>query len=164
MIAITEAQEDEIPLISQLANEIWWPTYQNILLAKQIEFMLQDNYSEAALKQQMLNGDTFLMLKSHQEPKGFASFSKTEKPNEFKIHKLYIHPDQQGKGLGKLFLEVIEEKVKELGAKFLLLNVNRGNQAKLFYEKMGFEVIQEIDIPYFEYILNDYIMQKDLMF
>jgi ribosomal protein S18 acetylase RimI-like enzyme len=44
------------------------------------------------------------------------------------------------------------------------LNVNRNNiKAKQFYERQGFHIIAEVDIPYRSYILNDYIMEKVLI-
>jgi ribosomal protein S18 acetylase RimI-like enzyme len=39
------------------------------------------------------------------------------------------------------------------------LNVNRNNQAKHFYEKIGFNVIREEDIPIGPYWMNDYVMR-----
>jgi ribosomal protein S18 acetylase RimI-like enzyme len=39
------------------------------------------------------------------------------------------------------------------------LNVNRYNPAKDFYEKLGFKIILEEDIPIGQYWMNDYVMR-----
>ena len=53
--------------------------------------------------------------------------------------------------------------MKAKGGTTLQLNVNRQNNAKEFYEKMGFAVIGEEDIDIGSgYYMNDYIMEKKL--
>lgn len=52
--------------------------------------------------------------------------------------------------------------VKNLGAENLDLNVNRYNKARFFYEKVGFVIIKEEDIPMGEYWMNDFVMRKVL--
>jgi ribosomal protein S18 acetylase RimI-like enzyme len=51
--------------------------------------------------------------------------------------------------------------IKQKGATSLLLNVNRNNPTKGFYEKLGFTVIKEEDIDIGNgYFMNDYVMEK----
>ena len=46
----------------------------------------------------------------------------------------------------------------------LELNVNRNNPAIRFYVKLGFHIIDEVDIAIGSgFYMNDYIMLKDLM-
>ena len=79
-----------------------------------------------------------------------------------KIHKLYVLPCEQGKGTGKKLFEYLSKTAKELKVNILELNVNRANHALNFYQKMGFEIIETVDIPYYQFVLNDYIMRKAL--
>ena len=163
MITIREAGINDVSTIHKLAHQIWWPTYENVLSKDQIAFMLENIYDELSIKKQLEEGNTFLLLLAEKRPKGFASFSKTAIDKTYKLQKIYLHPDQQGKGTGKQLLKSVEDKVKELGAAHLILNVHRDNKARFFYEKNGFYIIQELDIPYQNFVLNDYIMQKDLI-
>ena len=57
--------------------------------------------------------------------------------------------------------EVINNTI-EAGKHTLDLNVNRYNKAKSFYEKMGFNVAYEEDIPIGKYWMNDYVMRIEL--
>ena len=41
MISISEAKETDLQIIHQLAEEIWWPAYKDILSEVQINFMLK---------------------------------------------------------------------------------------------------------------------------
>jgi diamine N-acetyltransferase len=161
MMKIRVATVTDIPSITKLAEEIWWPTYTEVISNEQIAFMLQEMYSAEALKHQMENGHHFLVLEVDGEDKGFASYSLQENKT-YKLQKLYLHPDQQGKGAGKFLITEVEEKVKSHSGEVLILNVNRGNKAKIFYEKMGYQILEELDIPYHHFVLNDYIMGKNL--
>ncbi|MEO5912390.1 MAG: GNAT family N-acetyltransferase [Pelobium sp.] len=162
MIEIKEAKLSDIPVIHKLANEIWRPTYQHILADEQISFMLDKMYSEKSLKEQFRQHQTFLLLTENELPKGFACYSKTDIDKNYKLEKIYLHPDQQGKGVGKQLITEVERIVKANGATVLTLNVNRGNNARFFYQKMEYQIVQEIDIPYYDFVLNDYIMEKVL--
>jgi GNAT superfamily N-acetyltransferase len=80
----------------------------------------------------------------------------------YKLQKLYLLPDLQGKGLGRALINAVEEKVLEEGGNVVELNVNRYNPARAFYEHLGFAFYKEEDIPIGEFWMNDFIMRKDL--
>ena len=162
MIEIRKATINDLATITQLAKEIWWPTYAKVISAEHISFMLGEMYSAEALTTQMENGHDFFILTIDEIGKGYASFSKHDETT-YKLQKLYLHPDEQGKGVGKMLIDFVEQEVKNLGAKQLILNVNRGNNAQVFYSKVGYHVLEEIDIPFHQYVLNDYVMGKNLI-
>lgn len=158
---IRPASSSDIPAIYKLAHETWWPTYSGVISDEQIEFMLANMYSEKALKQQMNEGIAFLIAENDGQPVAFAAYSLTEPENKvYKLQKLYVHPSGQGLGLGKKLIGEVARLSKELGGKILELNVNRGNPAFHFYQKLGFEIYQTVDIPYHHFVLNDYVMRK----
>jgi ribosomal protein S18 acetylase RimI-like enzyme len=95
-------------------------------------------------------------------PVGFASYSEVN-PSIYKLHKIYILPNQQGFGIGKQVIDYIIDDIQQRGATALQLNVNRNNPAKNFYEKIGFEVVRSEDGDIGNgYFMNDYIMEKKL--
>ncbi|WP_205502988.1 GNAT family N-acetyltransferase [Rufibacter psychrotolerans] len=150
-------------LIRQLAHATWYPTYGEILDKDQIDFMLEEIYSLESLTRQMQEGQTFLLLLDQEKPAAFAAFSLVDPARQlFKLNKLYIHPQFQGKGYGKLLLEEVKNRAKQLGGAKLELNVHRHNPAQHFYHRHGFKIAQVVDIPFGRFTLNDYIMQLDL--
>ncbi|UZJ65165.1 GNAT family N-acetyltransferase [Sphingobacterium sp. KU25419] len=68
----------------------------------------------------------------------------------------------KGKGYGKLLLDFIAQLAKSKDLKRLELNVNRNNPAYYFYLKQNFLITETVDIPYHGYVLDDYVMQKEL--
>jgi diamine N-acetyltransferase len=158
---IRKATEQDIAVISELAEKIWWPAYRNIISGEQISFMLKDMYSEDSLKKQMLSGVEFILDEKENVAVAFAGFSLTE-PEVFKLHKLYVLPSEQGSGTGKKLIAYISDLALNQGGKILELNVNRGNPASEFYKKVGFEIYRTVDISYHHFVLNDYVMRKNL--
>jgi ribosomal protein S18 acetylase RimI-like enzyme len=124
--------------------------------------MLEFLYSESSLQKQMKEHHRFLIIYDEITPVGFASYSQTE-PGIFKLHKIYVLPGQQGKGTGRFLMDYVIKTIMAQGAKALLLNVNRYNKAKDFYEKLGFTVKKEEDVDIGNgYFMNDYVMEKRL--
>ena len=160
---IIEATEHDIPVIHELSEKIWWPTYRPILSEAQISFMLKNMYSEGALKEQMNAGVKFLLVKRESEDVAFAGYSLEHGVNPLlKIHKIYVLPSEQGKGTGKTLIEHLTQLAKDLRIPGVELNVNRANPALGFYQKMGFGIKETVDIPYHQFVLNDYVMRKDV--
>jgi ribosomal protein S18 acetylase RimI-like enzyme len=149
--------------IRKIAEKTWPVAYGHILSNEQLRYMLDRFYSLASMQEQAeINQHRFLLALHANEAIGFASFSAI--PNvhhRFRLHKLYILPEHQGIGLGKRILDQIVELIKASHAVSLELNVNRYNNAKHFYEKMGFQIVREEDIDIGQgYFMNDYVMEK----
>ncbi len=152
----------DIPFIQGVAVGTWPATYGKILKEDQLDYMLGLFYSESALQEQMNNGHTFLIAEAGDNAIGFASFNLIDTA-VYKLQKLYLLPVAQGTGAGKLLLNEVIERIKAKGCKKLHLNVNRYNNAKGFYEKMGFAVISEEDIAIGNgYFMNDFVMELPL--
>lgn len=156
------AGESDIDLIRDLNSRVWPLTYEKILTRKQITYMMELMYSEGALQKQMRAGHQFIIVYNTGMPVGFASYSEVE-TGTYKLHKIYLLPNQQGKGTGRFTIEQILTDIRPKGATALQLQVNRNNKARTFYERLGFEVIREekIDIGN-GFFMDDYIMEKKL--
>jgi len=164
MYIIREATTEDVATIRHLAEETWWPTYGPIIEKEQIEFMLNEIYATEKLYYQIANHQqTFLLLIEDEQPVAFAAYSpRDEDPDIYKLHKLYCLPATQGKGYGRFLIDEVSDRVLQAGKHTLDLNVNRYNKAKTFYEKMGFSVAYEEDIPVGQYWMNDFVMRKSL--
>jgi GNAT superfamily N-acetyltransferase len=155
----------DIDSIIALQEQIWEPTYRAILDQEQINYMFQAIYSKEALQDQMVNQDhKFIIAGSAQQLSGFAAYSKnTAEPERFKLHKIYVLPAEQGRGTGRLLLEEVIRRCVAAGGNRLYLNVNRYNKARQFYERLGFQVVGEEDIPIGPYWMNDFVLEKELV-
>lgn len=163
-ITITKATIEDLKTISTIAYKTWPITYGEILSEAQLSYMLEAFYSDAALLKNMENGHEFILAKEDGVALGFASFEHHyQNQNATKIHKIYMLPEAQGKGIGKLLIDAVAQFAKENNSDTLLLNVNRFNKALGFYQKLGFQIIKEIDIELdYGYLMEDYVMEKEI--
>ncbi|WP_118951454.1 GNAT family N-acetyltransferase [Taibaiella helva] len=161
---IHEASPLEIEVIRSLIGNIWKPTYREILSEDQMDYMLERMYDTSTLQRQMQQGHVFLILSAGQAPLGFAGFEYDyPETGTCKLHKIYLLPETQGKGMGKMLLNAVAEKAAARGQRRLLLNVNRYNKALDFYRHYGFEIVGEEDIDIGNgYFMNDYQMALPL--
>ena len=160
MFEIRNATVKDIPLIRELTYRVWPQTYLSILSAEQIDYMLEMMYSAESLEKQIGEGCRFIIVYENGNPAGFASYQEIE-PGIWKLHKIYVLQNQQGKGTGKFVINHIITTIKKQNAKTLQLQVNINNKAKNFYEKLGFTVIKIINLDIGNgYFMNDYVMEK----
>jgi GNAT superfamily N-acetyltransferase len=165
MKSIRAANSGDLQMIQHMAHEIWPHAYGKILSAAQLQYMLDKMYSLSSLQHQLVDlQHDFIIVSDDDVPAGFASFSAEKNDNFiFHLHKIYVSHERQGSGAGKMLLEYIIARIKELGATSLELNVNRHNNARYFYEKQGFLIKEEVDTDIGEgFFMNDFIMQLKL--
>jgi ribosomal protein S18 acetylase RimI-like enzyme len=162
---IIEAEEKHFPIIQQIAQATWPVTFGNILSPTQIAYMLEMMYSTSALvNQTTVKKHVFLLAEENGAHLGYLSYELNYKGlSKTKIHKIYIHPSAQGKGIGKLLIKKAEDIARENQNAILSLNVNRDNKAVKFYEGQGFAITGKEDIDIGEgFLMEDYIMDKVL--
>lgn len=164
MIKIKQLTHSEVLIVNQLAREIWPKVYDYLLSKEQIDYMLDWMYDTNTLMEQAMTGHLFYIVTVEGAPKGFMSLEANYPENDtLRLHKLYVHPEVQEKGLGKKLLSYAEEIAKELDLATLNLNVNRKNKAVEFYKKEGFSIVKEEDINIGKgFVMDDYVMVKIL--
>jgi diamine N-acetyltransferase len=159
---IIPAAEYHIPLIQQVANITWPHTFGNLMSEKQFAYMMDWMYSTESLRKQMNEqGHRFLLAMQGNACVGYASYQLNyEKPGTTKIHKLYILPQSQGGGVGRKLLNAVADLVIQGGNNSMILAVKRDNKAVDFYKKLGFVVIDSVDIEIGDgFFMRDYIME-----
>ena len=165
MITISEATIKDIKVIREIAFKTWPVTYGEILSKAQMDYMLDLFYSEETLTDKLVNKrHHFLVLKENEICLGFASYEHHYlNSNSTRLHKFYLLTEHQGKGMGELMLDKIVALAKDNKTDKISLNVNRFNKAFVFYQKMGFEIIADEDIPIGQgYLMEDYKMELNL--
>lgn len=164
-IEFSQAAPGEWKIIQTIAHATWPVTYGQLLSAGQLEYMLDLIYSEESIKQQMERQHQFSIGYHAGEPLGFASVEKHYKsPANFMIHKLYVLPSFQGKGVGKMFLDDLAMLARQTAHDTLMLKVFVKNQNAIrFYQHQGFHFMgEEASALGKGYTVKDYVMIKNI--
>ena len=154
----------EANIVHELAWDIWPHAFKDILEEDQIKYMLEWMYDVNTLQEQMLTGTMYFTVEEFGRPKGFIGVEPNY-PNSgyLRIHKFYVLPEEQGKGLGRVLFNQVVDTAFDVECQKLHLNVNRFNKAVDFYKYLGFNITGEenIDIGK-DYLMEDYIMELEL--
>jgi diamine N-acetyltransferase len=166
MITLRKATPDDIALLHDLADKTWFATYRELLSQNQMDYMFEMMYSIESLTKQMTEKNhVFFLAYESDEPLGYVSVEQ-QADDLFHLHKLYILPSGQKKGVGKTLIKKVFDYAKEhttLARCAVELNMNRDNKALHFYEKMGMRISDRGDFHIGNgYYMNDYILRIDL--
>ncbi len=165
MLQIKTATNADIELIHNLGKLSFYPTYLPFISEEQVAYMFDKMYSHESLEQQMNEKEHFFLLAYLEgNAVGFVSYELNyANQNSCKVHKLYILPNVQTKGLGKSLLGKVILEAAKAQQQSIILNVNRYNKAVNFYKHLGFYIHSEDDIDIGNgYFMNDYEMKKIL--
>ena len=165
MLLLTEGAIEDFKTIREIAYKSWPNTYGSILSKEQIDYMLDLFYSEKTLLKNLNEkGHRFLLVNEGEVCLGFASYEHNYLNQKCtRLHKIYLLPEAQGKGAGKLLIEAVENLAKENQSVVVSLNVNKFNKAISFYKKIGFQVVSDEEILLDHgYKMEDYKMEKKL--
>ncbi len=164
-VRIRPLAEADIEAVGALAREIWRAHYPGIISSAQIEYMLDERYSPAVLRAELQKqGLWWDLLLRADVPRAFSSYLRSERPDEMKLDKLYVHSDCQRRGYGALLIDRALDCARAHGCLRLVLAVNKGNaNAIAAYRKHGFQiesaVVKAIGGGF---IMDDYIMLRSL--
>jgi GNAT superfamily N-acetyltransferase len=159
------ATTGDIPTIRAMADIAFRNTYKEILSPEQMDYMMDWMYSEQSLHSQMeREGHVFQLCVVDGRPCGYVSV-QPEGNDTFHLQKIYLLPDAQGRGLGKVLFNAAIDYIKSVHPApcTMRLNVNRYNKALSFYQHMGMTKVDEGDFDIGHgYYMNDYIMALDI--
>lgn len=164
MISFKKVTKVDIPQIQELAKKSWNAAYHNIISQDQIDYMLQQMYSEEEISSHLQNPNYqyYLVLKD-EVAAGFIGFEFHYENATTKLHRIYLLEDFKGQGLGKAAITFMKSKVSETSDKRIILNVNKNNSAKQVYESQGFTTYEEaiFDIGN-GFVMDDFLMEFHL--
>lgn len=162
---LLKAGKEHLQTIHNMANVTFRHTYREMLSPDQIDYMMEWMYSLPSLEKQLESGHVYYIAMQNDEPCGYISVQhegEVAGKAMFHLHKIYIMPHQQGKGLGRLLFEKVLDfaRCHANGKPFAIeLNMNRDNPALHFYQHMGLKILRSGDFPIGNgYYMNDYIL------
>ena len=162
---IRPVAREEVGAIAQLARTVWQLAYRDIISQAQIDYMLGQRYGAPRLLEELARPDIWWdQAFVGARRLGFAATQATATPAEFKLDKLYVHPEAQRQGVDSALLQHVAQRCRARGGKHLILAVNKNNaQAIAAYRKNGFEVRESVCVEIGNgFVMDDFIMARSL--
>lgn len=148
---------DDIPLIMDIAHRTWPVSYAGVLTPEQIANMLATIYSAENLQNEMATGHRFFAAYEGDAPLGFVSAYRDGDITW--LRKLYILPAAQGRGIGHALMATAFEALAPALHHRLLVNRNNVN-AQAFYKRLGFSLIDEVDVRMGDFAFRDFVFSR----
>jgi ribosomal protein S18 acetylase RimI-like enzyme len=161
-IKVNVDDKNAIKELSILATMIVKEHYDPIVGEIQNNYMIDKFQSASSIEKQLKNGYNYYFVSNiSQEKIGFIGYYIRE--NDLYLSKFYLRKDQRGKGISKEMLNFLINKAKESNKNFIVLNVNKQNNAIFAYEKLGFVKIgaEKNDIGN-NYYMDDFIYKYSI--
>ena len=154
---------DSLQTVRDIATVIWPETFKLILSADQITYMMQMMYAPEVMEKELADGYHFDAVCVDGIPVGYMVYSAYDTATA-KLHKLYLLSHYHSRGIGSAMLRHVENETRELGFKFLHLNVNKNNgKAIKAYLRNGFANIEAVKIDIGNgFFMDDFVMEKAL--
>ena len=147
--------------ISVLAKNIWTEHYTPIIGLDQVNYMLEKFQSEIAIQNQInIDSYKYYLIINKNTAIGYLSIKNND--DALFLSKIYIDKSCRGKGFGKIAINFIEEKAKDLNCQKIYLTVNKYNMNSIMaYQKIGFIKTEELVIDIGNgYVMDDFRMEK----
>lgn len=166
MIQIITATKAQLIEVQKIAYVAWPHTFADTLTPSQIDYMMNWMYDLEALETQVLDKNhIFLLAEEDGKYVGFCSYElNCLNSGKVKVHKIYLLPEVQRKGIGKQLISEVGLIAHKHGYEFVYLNVNRFNlKAIQAYLAMGFyESRREVIEIGNGFVMDDIVMEMKL--
>lgn len=156
---IREMTYSDIQQVREIAFATWRDTYSSFIPTEIQDKVLEDAYSDEQMNNRFKNSLN-LVYESNGTILGYAFFSGDLLNNDIFLESLYIHPEHQGKGIGKQLMQAGVAKYND--PKTITLVVYKGNTSVSFYEKNGFSITKENNGDFFGHPVVFIAMKKEL--
>lgn len=145
---IRSAVTADVPGIAHVQISTWRATYRGLVPDAYLDALdpaIQEDYWRSLLSAN--DGDFVLVAESRdQEIAGFACAGPNrdvELSYLAELHKLYLAPEWQGRGVGRLLVESTAERLLQQNLASMIVWVLGGNPFRKFYESVGGVYVSE---------------------
>jgi ribosomal protein S18 acetylase RimI-like enzyme len=144
---IRRAAKSDARALSELAIKTYADAFGHSLSAADLAAHLQANLSEACFEG-FIDDDVILIAEMGDRAIGYVQFGAVSVPVESasagdrEVRRLYVHPEFQGRGVGKRLLDAALDHPQLKAAGNIHLDVWEQNHgAQRLYRRYGFDVI-----------------------
>jgi ribosomal protein S18 acetylase RimI-like enzyme len=138
---IRTAGDRDLEAIRSLLVDTWHATYDSLYGVDRVTAITDEWHSRGALRARLDRpGSEFIVADTGEKIVGMAFATLQDEGKTILLHQIYVRPDMQGRGIGGLLLDEIEDAFP--GAERLRLEVDPANsRAVAFYLGQAFEKV-----------------------
>jgi ribosomal protein S18 acetylase RimI-like enzyme len=170
-VTIRKLTRKDIPQLRELAIRIYRATFSNLNSPENMEAFLQKDYSIDAFNLEFDDQTSaYYFACADNSPVGYLRLRKTNEAepylgtNTIELHRLYVDPSYQGRGVGRDLMQFALDYAFELKVEWIWLGVWEHNpKAQEIYRKWGFEKFGEHVFQMGDDAQTDWLMKKKIL-
>lgn len=139
---LREATADDVEGVRAVARRSWETDYPAILNRESIDEGVESWYAPEQLRFNAGSDDALLLVAADDTEgvTGFAHAIEDEGGDVATLLRLYVDPDNRGRGVGTRLLDVVCERLEERSCSRLeAMVLERNEPGNAFYRSYGFE-------------------------
>lgn len=156
---IRDIKNSDIETIRAIAKATWRATYSSFIPEEVQDKVLEEAYSHEEMANRFQSSSN-LAAEENSELMGYAFLTDKKSDKKLFVESLYIHPNFQGRGVGRQLLHNGISMYPQATA--VSLTVYKGNPNITFYEKEGFKIVSENKGNFFGHPVTFVLMEKDI--
>ena len=156
----------QLKIVEELAWKIFPKTYEGLIPAEQISYMMRMMYDDAVLREEIAGGINYAVIYDGASPVGYISWHLTDHAGSkiMRLEKLYLDFACHGRSIGNMGIRYVIDEAKRTDASFISLNVHKRNfRAQKAYRRAGFycwySEKEDVGNGFFK---DDYVMRYDV--
>jgi len=166
----SKVSTEEAKLLSEVSAQTFSIAFSHLNTKANMASYLKEVLNQEQLAQELKNTSSqFFFLSLKGTVKGYLKINLSEAqtedidPNAIEIQRIYLYPDAQGQGYGKLMINYAEEIGLKHSCPMIWLGVWEKNTNSIaFYERMGYRIFDKHDFPFGDEIQTDLLMKKNI--
>ncbi|KUJ96091.1 MAG: Deacetylase, histone deacetylase/acetoin utilization protein [Desulfonauticus sp. 38_4375] len=133
----TEIEAEEIKAIEEIVIATGFFSEEEVAVATSLV--------KERLEKKDASGYFFILVKDGDRLVGFTCFGPIPcTQNRYDLYWIVVHPDYQGRGIGKILLQKTEKAIKNLAGEHLYIETSNRLQyvsTRAFYERCGYKKV-----------------------
>lgn len=150
MLNIRVAQPEDARLLSEMGNRSYRYHFSHLWASPaELDAFIAQEYAVEVLTHSLADKASRWIIAVADKPVGFAKYSCHQPvgptgPTGTLLHKLYLMPEETGKGYGERMVDEVIRLAQAEGDRWLWLEVLAGNpQARRFYQRLGMQHLKD---------------------
>ncbi len=156
------AEVKDIPEVRELLRVTWHDTYGKYIPAEDLDTYLDTVYSEEKLEEILdAEREDCFIAESAGKIAGWTRLRRDDDNDIFYLISLYVLPEFQKLGIGKLLLENAVSFGLEYRFEKITLGVMEANSESVeWYKRQGFKIVRDEPFTWVNTTVNHLIMEK----
>ncbi|MEM8524733.1 MAG: GNAT family N-acetyltransferase [Bacteroidota bacterium] len=152
-IEFKKCDQQDIPQLIQVSAQSYREHYTYLWEDKGENYIANNFNKNTFTKELLLPNSEFYLILWQSEAVGFFKINDIEE-TYLELERIYLIAEAKGKGIGKAAVDFVENLAISTSKSIICLKAMQKGRAYLFYEKCGFEIVDE-------YILKEPFIKKE---